>query len=65
MTVKCPNTFFLLRIWQVTVTLSACQMGSDQILSHCLYRPSQSIQLIGLKKYKLLNSVQSKLDLGG
>ena len=59
------SLIILLRLWQITVTFSACQKGSDQFLSHCLDRPSQASQPIGLKKYKLLNSVQAKLGLGG
>ena len=57
--------FILLRHWQVTVTFSACKNGSDQFLSHPLDRPSQASQLIGQKKYQLLNSVRAKLGLGG
>ena len=43
----------LFRLWQVTVTFFAYQKGSDQLLSHCLDRPSQASKLIGLKKVKI------------
>ena len=49
----------LFRLWQVTVTFSACKKGSDQFLSHRLDCPIQASQLKGLKK------VHAKLGLGG